>query len=131
MLHTRLDVPSPPEIDIRPKNPNEYEYEFFITNFPTVDCGESPQSPVPSPQSPVHSPQSTVQYHFKELRLASKLLSWVLNGSNHMTTHVGKVVKEKPAELGCELLPSPPYAPDLAPSDYHLIRSLLNHDLMG
>ena len=45
-------------------------------------------------------------------------------------THVGKVVKEKLAELGLELLPHPPYSPDLAPSDYHLFRSL-NNDLRG
>ena len=37
--------------------------------------------------------------------------------------HVGKVVKEKLAELGWELLSHPPYSPDLALSDYHLVGS--------
>jgi hypothetical protein len=30
-------------------------------------------------------------------------------------------------ELDWEILPHPPYSPDLAPSDYHLIRSLFNN----
>lgn len=33
-------------------------------------------------------------------------------------------------ELGLELLPHLPYSPDLAPSDYHLFRSL-EHTLRG
>ncbi len=40
--------------------------------------------------------------------------------------HVAKVVNAKLQELGWKLLPHPPYSPDLAPSDYHLFRSLSN-----
>jgi histone-lysine N-methyltransferase SETMAR len=40
--------------------------------------------------------------------------------------HVAKVVKQKLERLHWKLLPHPPYSPDLAPSDYHLFRSLSN-----
>jgi histone-lysine N-methyltransferase SETMAR len=35
--------------------------------------------------------------------------------------------QQKIKELNWELLDHPPYSPDLAPSDYHLFRSLQNH----
>jgi [histone H3]-lysine36 N-dimethyltransferase SETMAR len=38
--------------------------------------------------------------------------------------HVGKQVKEALQEMKWEVLPHPPYSPDLAPSDYHLFRSM-------
>ena len=40
---------------------------------------------------------------------------------------VAKIVKEKIAKFGWKMLPHPPYSPDLAPSDYHLYRSLSYH----
>lgn len=40
--------------------------------------------------------------------------------------HVSLVTREKLEELGWEVLMHPPYSPDLAPSDYHLFRSLQN-----
>ena len=44
--------------------------------------------------------------------------------------HIAKIVKEKIDKFGWELLPHPPYSPDLAPSDYLLFRSLSN-DMRG
>ena len=41
--------------------------------------------------------------------------------------HTSKVTRNKLEQLGWELIPHPPYSPDLAPSDYHLFRSLRNH----
>ena len=38
--------------------------------------------------------------------------------------HVAKVVKETLEALQWDVLPHPPYSPDLAPSDYHLFRSM-------
>lgn len=40
--------------------------------------------------------------------------------------HVAKLTRDKLKELDWEVLPHPPYSPDLAPSDYHLFRSLHN-----
>ena len=37
------------------------------------------------------------------------------------------VTHKKLLELGREVMPHAPYIPDLAPSDYHLFRSLQNH----
>jgi [histone H3]-lysine36 N-dimethyltransferase SETMAR len=46
---------------------------------------------------------------------------------DNATPHTAKRTREKLAELNFEILPHPPYSPDLAPSDYHLFRSLHNH----
>lgn len=41
--------------------------------------------------------------------------------------HSAKVTHDKILELDWELLPHPPYSPDLAPTDFHLFRSLQDH----
>jgi histone-lysine N-methyltransferase SETMAR len=41
--------------------------------------------------------------------------------------HVSKMTQQKINTLNWEILDQPPYSPDLAPSDYHLFRSLQNH----
>jgi histone-lysine N-methyltransferase SETMAR len=41
--------------------------------------------------------------------------------------HIAKVVQKTIRELKFEAIRHPPYSPDLAPSDYHLFRSLKNH----
>ena len=40
--------------------------------------------------------------------------------------HVSMQTRQKLLELGWDMLPHSPYSPDLAPSDYHLFRSLQN-----
>lgn len=44
--------------------------------------------------------------------------------------HIAQMTRQKLEELQWEILPHPPYSPDLAPSDYHLFRSL-EHSLRG
>jgi len=41
--------------------------------------------------------------------------------------HVSKVTQNKIKDLGWEVLPHPPYSPDIAPTDYHLFRSLQHY----
>ena len=40
--------------------------------------------------------------------------------------HVSKITRKKLESLNWELIPHPPYSPDIAPSDYHLFLSLSN-----
>lgn len=44
--------------------------------------------------------------------------------------HVARVVKDTLLQLEWEVLPHPAYSPDIAPSDYHLFRSM-QHGLVG
>ena len=41
--------------------------------------------------------------------------------------HVAKSTREKLLKLGWVKIPHPPYSSDLAPTDYHLFRSLSDH----
>jgi histone-lysine N-methyltransferase SETMAR len=49
---------------------------------------------------------------------------------NNAKPHTALLTRAKLDELGWEVLSHPPYSPDLAPSDYHLFRSM-EHFLRG
>lgn len=44
----------------------------------------------------------------------------------HARPHTSLMTRQKLLELGWDVLPHPPYSPDLAPSDYYLFWSLQN-----
>ena len=41
--------------------------------------------------------------------------------------HIAFLTRATLVKFGWELLPHPPYSPDLAPTDFHLFRSLQHH----
>lgn len=41
--------------------------------------------------------------------------------------HTARLTRDKIQKLGWEVLPHPPYSPDISPSDYYLFRSLQNY----
>jgi len=59
----------------------------------------------------------------KEIR-RGKLSHGVLLHQDNAPAHTSAVAMAAIRECGFELLSQPPYSPDLAPSDYHVFRSL-------
>ena len=63
----------------------------------------------------------------KEKRPGVSTRKGVIFHQDNTRPHTSLVTRIKLLELGWEVMPYPPYSPDLAPSDYHLFRSLENH----
>lgn len=68
-----------------------------------------------------------VQEALEEKRPALTNRKGVILLHDNARPHVAKMTQQKIKELGWEILPHPPYSPDIAPSDYHLFRSLQDH----
>ena len=54
------------------------------------------------------------------------MAKWCFNRTMHLPTAQMPLVPTL-RKLEWEILPHPPYSPDIAPSDYHLFRSMKNH----
>ncbi|EZA61916.1 Histone-lysine N-methyltransferase SETMAR [Ooceraea biroi] len=71
--------------------------------------------------------KSSVKNHLKRLGYI-KLVNrkGVVFHHDNARPRTSLVTREKLLQLGWDVLPHPPYSPDLAPSDYHSFRSLQN-----
>ncbi|KAG5307599.1 MOS1T transposase, partial [Pseudoatta argentina] len=64
------------------------------------------------------------RYRLQLMRLSRALKEKVILLHDNARPHVAKPVKTYLETLKWEVLPHPLYSPDIAPSDYHLFRSL-------
>ena len=60
----------------------------------------------------------------KEKRPELATRKGVIFHQDNARPHTPLATRKKLLELGWEVIPHPPYSPDLAPSDYHLFCSL-------
>ena len=76
---------------------------------------------------PENTTIKAIRYHVQREKLESEVIKQGLFSGkiyfqhDNAKSHISKIVTENIAEFGWELLPHPPYSPDLATSDYHLI----------
>ena len=58
--------------------------------------------------------------------LANRKIMYIVFHHDNARPHTSLATRTKLLELGWEVTSHPPYNPDIAPSDYHLFRSLKN-----
>lgn len=99
-----------------------------LDNFLKAILGLNPCQSTRNIAESLNTSQSTVWRHLEKLGKVSKLVNRknviLLHGNTR--AHTERVTQEKILVLGWSVLPYPPYYPDLAPTDYHLICSLPN-----
>ena len=66
-----------------------------------------------------------VRQSIKEKR-RGKIRRGIMLHQDNAPVHTSRVAMDAVRECGYELLPHPPYSPDLAPSDFHLFPRLKN-----
>lgn len=73
--------------------------------------------------------QQLVRLHSEITRNRPSLVNrkCVILQHDNARPHIAKMTQKKIRELGYEILPHPPYSPDISPSDYHLFRSFQHH----
>jgi hypothetical protein len=77
----------------------------------------------------------TAKRYCQQLRRLKEAIQQKLPGRRHgvilqydnARPHTANMTKAVIHKLDWEILPHPPYCPDIAPSDYHLFRSLFNN----
>jgi histone-lysine N-methyltransferase SETMAR len=62
-----------------------------------------------------------------KLKRRGMLNKGVLLQHDNASSHTCVAATSKLAELAFQILPHPPYSPNLAPSDYHLFKNLKQH----
>ena len=67
-----------------------------------------------------------VRQSIKEKR-RGKIRRGIMLHQDNAPVHTSRVAMDAVRECGYELLPHPPYSPDLAPSDFHLFPRLKKH----
>ena len=67
-----------------------------------------------------------VRQSIKEKR-RGKIRRGIMLHQDNAQVHTSRVAMDAVRECGYELLPHPPYSPDLAPSDFHLFPRLKKH----
>lgn len=69
---------------------------------------------------------ATVDQKLQETRASLVNRKGILLLHDNARPHVAIKTRDKLKEVGWEILPHPPYSPDISPTDYHLFRSLSN-----